>query len=112
MNDHRTDFDFTAEELFQAFRLVLPDDDARRDAEALHEALAPGMDWATSEELLLLLSVATASGREKVDRIRADWHAELPPEAASAEEQRWDARREETRSTLREQGKRLPDDET
>jgi hypothetical protein len=112
MNDHPVDFDFTAEELFAAFRLVLPDEEARRDADALHEALAPGMDWSTSHELLLLLSIATATGRARVDRIREAWQATMPAEAVKAENRRWQTKREEMRRSLRESGKHIPHEES
>lgn len=111
MTGDQTDFDFSYEELFEAFRLVLSDADARRDADALRAALEPGMDWATSEEMLLLLSIATASGRAKVDRIRDALNAERLEEDASAEKRRWKVRREEMRRTLREEGKHLPNDQ-
>lgn len=108
-----TEFDFTDDELHEAFRLVLSAEDARRDTEAVRAALNQGgKDWATSEELLLLLALATPTGRVKVDRIRRAGQAEriavdlerAPPsgndatipfadrlrDAISAEEREWE----------------------
>ena len=128
------DFDFTDAELFEAFRLLGSDEEARAQTEAVRSALMPGMDWAASTELLLLLSIGTDSGHDKVERIRkvgqeARLTVELRREseagkpvlsdselmarvrdAVVAEDARWKAQRNEMRRSLRDQGKNLPDE--
>jgi len=63
-------FDFTESEIYQALRLRLLDTEAREQARSVAAAATPGLDWATSEELLLLLALGSESGREKVQRLR------------------------------------------
>jgi len=122
------DFDFTDAELFEAFRLLASDEDARAQTEAVRSALLPGMAWAASTELLLLLSLGTDSGHEKVERIRrAGQEARLTVELRSeseagepglseselmarvrdavvTEDASWQAQRIEMRRSLRDQG--------
>ncbi|HEU4453349.1 MAG TPA: hypothetical protein VFR81_09825 [Longimicrobium sp.] len=128
------DFDFTDTELFEAFRLIVSDEEARARTKAVRSALVPGTDWAASAELLLLLSIGTDSGHDKVERIRkvgqeARLTVELRGEseagnpmlsdselmarvrdAVVAEDARWQAQRDEMRRSLRDQGNNLPDE--
>jgi hypothetical protein len=64
------DFDFTEDEMYRALRLVASEAEAREQAAAFAAAHAPGMDWATSESTLFLLSLGSESGRTRVERIR------------------------------------------
>lgn len=70
MQSDDLDFDFTEDEMYCALRLVVSDAEAREQAAAFAAAHAPGMDWATSESTLFLLSLGSESGRTRVDRIR------------------------------------------
>jgi hypothetical protein len=125
-------FDFTQDELFRAFRLVVSDEDARRDAGAVAAAVRAGaQDWATSEQVLILISLGSESGNIKVERIRkaqqaarfegwmqqkagaaldlADLRREWS-EIANAENVAWQERRASFRRTLEEQGTLGADD--
>lgn len=126
------EFDFTDAELFAAFRLVVSDAEARQQTDAVRGALRPGMDWGASHDLLLLLSIASETGREKADRIRKEGqesriavsirNAAGPAtlsddelgrrvrEAVFAEDRRWQEQRAERRRELREEGRQLPDE--
>ena len=135
MEDDDLAFDFDEAELFSAFRLVLPTEDARDQARQVSEALQPGSDWATSEEVLLLLAIGSVSGREKVQRIRRAeqesryllWAREQREtrgasvpfedlrrdwESLKADEDRgWSERLEALRRSFQEQGKLPPEGE-
>lgn len=128
------DFDFTDAELFEAFRLLGPDSEARHQTQAIRSALMPGMGWAASRETLLLLSIGSESGHEKVERIRkAGQEARLTVtlrremeeggsavseselmarvrDAIVAEDARWQLERAEMRRALRDKGNELPDE--
>jgi hypothetical protein len=77
-------FDFTESEIYAALRLGASEEEARRGAREFVRAYTPGMDWGMSERTLLLLSLATESGNERVERIRramqedrySDWRLE------------------------------------
>lgn len=125
------DFDFTDAELFAAFRLVTSEAEARRQTEEVRSAWTTGMDWAASTELLLLLSVGSDTGREKVERIRkagqearlatavrretgtsgtAPSDGELMERVQAAvveEDRRWEEQRSEMRRALRGEGEDL-----
>jgi hypothetical protein len=71
MQSDVVDFDFTEDEMYRALRLVASSEaEAREQAAAFAAAYVPGMNWATSEHLLLLLSLGSESARTRVDRIR------------------------------------------
>jgi|GEM_PF-4924870 len=71
MQSDDLDFDFTEDEMYRALRLVASSEaEAREQAAAFAAAHAPGMDWATSESTLFLLSLGSESGRTRVERIR------------------------------------------
>lgn len=70
MQSDDLDFDFTEDEMYLALRLVASEAEAREQAAAFAAAHAPGMDWATSESALFLLSLGSESGRTRVERIR------------------------------------------
>jgi hypothetical protein len=70
MQSDDLDFDFTEDEMYRALRLVASEAEAREQAAAFATAHAPGMNWATSESTLFLLSLGTESGRTRVERIR------------------------------------------
>jgi hypothetical protein len=63
-------FDFSENEMFQALRLVVSESEAREQAAAYAQQYEPGMDWATSDDALLLLALGSETGRERVARIR------------------------------------------
>lgn len=129
--DDEQAFDFTEAELYGALRLEMPDDDARLQARRAADALRAGSAWATSDALLLLLSIGTGSGDEKVRRILralrearyATWSLERREvdggsplsekalrhrwSALTAEEDRdWRHRRDALRRSLDERGER------
>lgn len=101
MND-ALDFDFTEEELRLALRLVLGEDEARRKASEVVGELAPDMDWAASEGMLLALSLGSESGDRKVRRLHAASHL-------ANDEALWEQKREAFRRALEEQGKLPPE---
>lgn len=124
------DFDFTFEELYRAFRLVTSKDDAAAQARQVVGAMRPGMDWSTTEQVMLLLSIGSPSGYGKVRRIRqaeqegrfSTWRMQSggdgtsPEELTrrwadllSAEDTAWERTRAELQSLLREQGRLPPD---
>lgn len=70
MQSDDLDFDFTEDEMYRALRLIVSDAEAREQAAAFAAAHAPGMDWATSEPTLFVLSLGSESGRTRVERIR------------------------------------------
>jgi hypothetical protein len=70
MQSDDLDFDFTEDEMYRALRLVASEAEAREQAVAFAAANAPGMDWATSEHALLLLSLGSESASTRVQRIR------------------------------------------
>jgi hypothetical protein len=131
MSDDDLKFDFTDTELFEAFRLLVSDAEARQQTEALRSALMPGMDWAASRETLLLLSIGSESGHEKVERIRKvgqeerltvalrrEMEAGGPAlsdselmarvrDAIAAEDTRWEVERTDMRRALRDKGNEL-----
>lgn len=130
--DNSMQFDFTEDEMYRALVLVVSENDAREQAREFARAYEPGMDWGTSEQMLLLLSLASAGGQARVDRLRGEmqqarregWIAaerRSSPGAsddelarrwagmAAAEEQAWQASRAALRRTLQEQGKLPPD---
>lgn len=128
------EFIFDESELFDALRLVSSAEEARQQTRAFIEAFEPGMDWAVSHDLLLLLSLVSVPARIKVDRIRkAEQEARLATmirqeaearrmslseeeftrqfrEAAAAEDRQWQERRAQLRRSLIQQGKPLPDE--
>jgi hypothetical protein len=131
MSDDDLKFDFTDTELFEAFRLLVSDAEARQQTEALRSALMPGMGWAASRETLLLLSIGSESGHEKVERIRKvgqeerltvalrrEMEAGGPAlsdselmarvrDAIAAEDTRWEVERTDMRRALRDKGNEL-----
>src|SRR5687768_1943735 len=70
MQSDDLDFDFTEDEMYRALRLVASEAEAREQAAAFAAAHARGMNWATSESTLFLLSLGSESGRTRVERIR------------------------------------------
>lgn len=70
MQSDDLDFDFTEDEMYRALRLVASEAEAREQAATFAAAHAPGMDWATSESTLFLLSLGSESGHTRVERIR------------------------------------------
>jgi hypothetical protein len=119
-------FDFTEDEMYRALRLVASDAEAREQAAAFAAANAPGMDWATSEHALLLLSLGSESASTRVQRIRRavqesrrdTWlqqqHREGVSEAdalarwadvIAGEDEDWTRRLSELRRQLKEEGK-------
>lgn len=122
------DFDFTEDEMYCALRLVTSDAEARQQANVFASAYEPGMDWATSEHALLLLSLRSESARARVERIRRamqesrrdTWlqrqHAERIGESAdvlarrwadlvAAEDEDWTRRLSQLRRQLQKEGK-------
>jgi hypothetical protein len=112
-------FDFSEEELFRALSLALPESEARREARAVASALMPDIDWATSEETLLLLSLGTETGNAKVESLRRQEQAQRRivwmrarrgatevdlrrewDEIVTGEDQEWAARRDAMRQNL------------
>lgn len=106
---------FSANELYAALRLGLPDAEARAVAEELTSSVdsvdyeqmgipAPNpreLCWALPEDLLILLSLVSAELNLKVERFRAEFwrgHGALGP----AE---WTRRRNELREALIREGK-------
>jgi ABC-type sugar transport system substrate-binding protein len=63
-------FDFTEDEMYRALRLVASETEARQQAATFAAEYEPGMDWATSEHALLLLSLGSETARARVERIR------------------------------------------
>jgi hypothetical protein len=126
-------FDFDERELFRAFRLAMPVPKARRQARRMFNAVKKGSGVATSEQLLLFLDLGSASGSEKVQRLRRverecrfttwvrdqrDAHGasvsldDLRSQWATivaVEDRAWEDRREALRRSLQEQGKLPPD---
>jgi hypothetical protein len=124
------EFDFTEEEMYAALRLVAPDAEARDAARAFAHAHRPGLDWGTSERTLLLLSLATDTGADRVERLRraeqesqrSGWvqdaqrrgggsAAELTrawQDLIAAEDRAWAAKGSELRHTLTQEGKLPP----
>jgi hypothetical protein len=116
------DFEFcsTEEELFRALRLAFPSPTRGARREAVVAALSPGCDWATSETTMILLSLGSETGQEKVEDLRRQeqatrrvpWMRDRPAGVSSeqrgrewdllvAEEDRaWAALRESTRRSL------------
>ncbi len=126
------ELDFSDAEFFEAFRLVSSDAEARRHLTAVRRELRPGMDWSMSHDLLLLLSIAIPTGRERAERIRkvgqgsrlaasiraapggfalSDEEVMLRVrDAVAKEDLRWQQERAERRRMLLKEGKRLPDE--
>jgi hypothetical protein len=123
MQSDALDFDFTEDEMYRALRLVASEAEAREQATAFAAAYEPGMNWATSDHLLLLLSLGSGSARTRVDRIRRalqesrreTWlqqqHAERVGDAdalarwadvLAAEDEDWSRRLSELRRQLKE----------
>ena len=123
MQSDDLDFDFTEDEMYRALRLVASEAEAREQAAAFAAAHAPGMDWATSESTLFLLSLGSESGCTRVERIRRaiqesrrdtwlrEQHAERVGEAdalarwadvLAAEDEDWTRRLSEFRRQLEE----------
>ncbi|MBW3572579.1 MAG: hypothetical protein KY467_15865 [Gemmatimonadetes bacterium] len=126
MQSDDLDFDFTEDEMYRALRLIVSDAEAREQAAAFAAEYEPGMDWATSEHVLLLLSLGSESARTRVDRIREalqesrretwlrDQHAARVGEAdalarwadvIAAEDEDWTRRLSALRRQLQEEGK-------
>jgi hypothetical protein len=128
MHSDEFDFDFTEDEMYRALRLVSSEAEAREQATAFAATYEPGMDWATSEHALLLLSLGSESARDRVERIRRamqesrrdTWlqqqEAERigePPEAlavrwsdlVAAEDEDWGRRLFELQQRLQEEGR-------
>lgn len=120
-------FDFSENEMFQALRLVASESEAREQAAAYAQQYEPGMDWATSEDALLLLALGSETAREGVERIRraeqASRHvgwAQRHPSASSADVERrwaeliatedatWATRLSDLRQRLQQEGKLPP----
>ena len=128
MQSDDLDFDFTEDEMYRALRLVASEAEAREQAAAFAAADVPGMNWATSEHLLLLLSLGSESARTRVNRIRValqdsrretwlrEQHAERVGEAdavarwadvLAAEDEDWTRRLSELRRQLGEEEGKL-----
>lgn len=124
MQSDDLDFDFTEEEMYRALRLVVSEAEAREQAAAFAAAYVPGMNWATSEHALLLLSLGSV--RTRVERIRRalqqsrrdTWLQEQQAERVgeadalarwadvlAAEDEAWTRRLSELRRQLQEEGK-------
>jgi hypothetical protein len=128
-------FDFSENEIFQALGLVVSESEAREQAAAYAQQYEPGMDWATSENALLLLALGSETGRERVARIRRAVQAsrhegwvQRHPSAANGDVERrwaeliatedavWATRLSDLRQRLQQEGKLPPttrdDDQT
>lgn len=126
------EFDFTEAELYGALRLVTSDAEARQQAHALAREFTAGMDWAASEQTLMLLSLASERAYTRVEQIRrqeqngrrateifrqrdsgrgpsADELARRWAELIAAENREWEARRTALRRSLQGRGKLPPD---
>jgi hypothetical protein len=109
--------------------LIMPDSEARATAAELTEPGGSDESWVLSDEGLLLLSVATESGRLRAERIRKETQrgryaigvgdmgedSLSPQELAqrwerlvTTEDAAWETRRAELRRTLQASGKLPP----
>jgi hypothetical protein len=77
MDETALDPNFTEREVYCALRLQLPDAEARGQAADFAHSYVPGMDWATSEGMLLYLAVGSESGSARVDCIRRSMQLQL-----------------------------------
>lgn len=128
MQSDGLDFDFSDEEMYRALRLVVSEAEARQQATAFAAEYEPGMDWATSEHALLLLSLGSETARARVERIRRamqesrrdTWLQQQqseqigePPDGLAqrwaavveTEDEEWTRRLSELRRQLQEEGK-------
>lgn len=95
MEDKAPDLDFTEHEVYCALRLQIPDTEARSQASDFAQAYSRGMDWATSDAMLLYLAVGSKSGRARVERIRRSMVFQLCEDWMMRERQRNEAASEE-----------------
>ena len=88
MDEQGLDADFTEHEIYCALRLQVPDAEARSQASDFARAYVSGMDWSTSDAMLLYLSVGSESGRARVERIRRSVQLQLRTAWVARERQR------------------------